>query len=281
MSKSTSRAEKPIPYQEREDMIDQKTVLRLKNWFSEYVGTFKTGDSDYQQNIILKEEHSMRVCSEILDVGKSLGLSEKALFFAEVTALFHDVGRFEQYKRYGTFLDLASENHAALGVRVLKELNVLEMIEPSARDMILRVVLYHNRAELPEDETEECLFFARLLRDADKLDIYRVVTDHYGNTHGPKNRSIELDLPDVPEVSDEVCRALLVGEIARAASIKTLNDFKLLQMGWVYDLNFPRTYQLVRERGYIEMIRDVLPQTEVVLKIYSKIKNVLETNCTG
>jgi len=259
-------------------MIDQQTLSRLKTWFSEYVGTFKTGDSDYQQNITLKEEHSLRVCAEILDIGKSLGLSEKDLLRAEATALFHDIGRFSQYKKYGTFHDLVSENHAVLGVSVLKELNVLDGVDRSTRGLILRAVLYHNRAELPEDETEECLFFARLLRDADKLDIYRVLTDHYGNTHGPKNRSIELDLPDVPEVSDEVCSALLAGEIARAASIKTLNDFKLLQMGWVYDLNFPQTYRLVRERGYIEKILHVLPQFDVVRDIYSRITHILEAN---
>jgi len=260
-------------------MIDQQALLRLKNWFAEYARTFQVGDFNYQQNINLKEEHSLRVCSEIIDVGKSLGLSEADLLRAEVMALFHDVGRFEQYAKYGTFLDLASENHAALGVRVLKRLNVLDGVDPSTRDLILRVILYHNRAELPEDETEECLFFAKLLRDADKLDIWRILTDHYRNTNGPRNSSVELDLPDVPELSDEVCKALLAGEIARAASIKTLNDFKLLQMGWVYDVNFSRTFQLVKERGYIEMILDVLPQTDVVLNIYSRIKSTLETNC--
>lgn len=262
-------------------MIDQQTLLRLKNWFAEYAGTFKVGDFDYRQNINLKEEHSLRVCSEIIDVGKSLGLSRADLSLAEVMALFHDVGRFEQYTKYRTFLDLVSEDHAALGVKVLKKQNVLEGVDPSTRGLILRVISYHNRAELPEEETEECLFFARLLRDADKLDIWRVVIDHYRNKNGPRNSSIELDLPDVPEISDEVCQDLLAGRIIRATSIKTLNDFKLLQMGWVYDVNFQRTFQIVKERGYIEMILDILPQTDVVLNIYSRIKFYLETSCSG
>ncbi len=260
-------------------MIDQQTLLRLRNWFAEYAKTFKVGDFDYQQNINLKEKHSLRVCSEIIDVGKSLGLSQVDLSLAEVTALFHDVGRFEQYTKYGTFFDLVSEDHAALGVKVLKKQNVLDGVDQSTRDLILKVISYHNRAELPEDETEECLFFAKLLRDADKLDIWRILTDHYPNKDGPRKSSIELDLPDVPEFSDEVCQDLLAGGIARATSIKTLNDFKLLQMGWVYDVNFSRTFQLVKERGYIETILDVLPHTDVVLNIYSKIKSYLETNC--
>jgi hypothetical protein len=264
---------------EREDMIDQHILSKLKQWFAEYAAIFKGGDVDRQLNINLKEEHSLRVCSEIIDVGKSLGLSRDELSLAEAMALFHDVGRFEQYAKYGTFHDRVSEDHAALGVKVLEKQNALDGVDPSTRGLILRVILYHNRAVLPEYESEKCLFFARLLRDADKLDIWRILTDYYLNKDGPRMRSVELDLPDTPEFSGEVCRELLTGGIARAASIRTLNDFKLFQMGWVYDVNFLRTFQLVRERGYIETILAALPKTEVVMHIYSKVKMHLEKNC--
>jgi len=64
-------------------------------------------------------------------------------------------------------------------------------------------------------------------------------------------------------------------------SLKTLNDFKLLQMGWVYDINFPRTFQLIRERGYLKMIRDALPRSETILRVYSRVQSYLEENCRG
>jgi hypothetical protein len=51
---------------------------------------------------------------------------------------------------------------------------------------------------------------------------------------------------------------LMAGKSVKVESLKTLNDFKLLQMGWVYDINFPRTFQLIRERGYLKMIGDAL-----------------------
>jgi len=50
-------------------------------------------------------------------------------------------------------------------------------------------------------------------------------------------------------------------------------------MGWVYDINFPRTFQLIRERGYLEMIRDVLPRSEKILRVYSRVQSYLEENC--
>lgn len=257
----------------------QEIVLELKEWFSGYVKRYQSVDLEYQQNIDLKEEHTKRVCSEILDIGKSLGLNFADLCLAEVMALFHDIGRFEQYAHYGTFLDFKSEDHAMLGVKVIREEAVLSRFDQSTQDLILRTIAYHNRADLPKDETERCLFFTRLLRDADKLDILRVVTDYYGQKDGLKNGAIELGLPDTPEISDDVCKDLMEGRIVSMSSLKTLNDFKLLQMGWIYDINFPRTFQCVLERGYLQMIRDVLPHSNRMSQIYSAVQSYLEQKC--
>ena len=257
-------------------MINQETVSTLKTWFSDYVETFRSGDQERDRNIDLKDEHTRRVCTEILDIGRSLRLNLENLFLAELTALFHDVGRFEQYARYGTFSDHKSEDHAKLGVKILQKYDVLKGLDPSRRELILKVISYHNRVEIPEGETEACVFFAKLLRDADKLDIWRVVTDYYRQVDGPRNGTIELGLPDGPEISDEVCADLKAGRIVRMRSMKTLNDFKLLQMAWIYDVNFPRTFEILRERGYMEMIRDALPQSEKVSEIYATIRSYLE-----
>jgi putative nucleotidyltransferase with HDIG domain len=257
-------------------MINQETVSTLKTWFSDYVETFRSGDQEQDRNIDLKDEHTRRVCTEILDIGRSLRLNLEDLFLAELTALFHDVGRLEQYARYGTFSDRKSEDHAKLGVKILRKYDVLKGLDPSTRELILKVISYHNRVEIPEGETEACVFFAKLLRDADKLDIWRVVTDYYRQVDGLRNGTIELGLPDGPEISDEVCADLKAGKIVRMRSMKTLNDFKLLQMAWIYDVNFPRTFEILRERGYMEMIRDALPQSEKVAEMYATIRSYLE-----
>ncbi|MCD6562181.1 MAG: HD domain-containing protein [Deltaproteobacteria bacterium] len=257
-------------------MIDHETVLAMKAWFKDYVKRFHFDDPENQRNIDLKEKHSMRVCAEILDIGKSLNLENDSLCLAEVIALFHDIGRFEQYFRYATFVDSESENHAILGVRILREEGVLKKIDLPTSELIFRAITYHNRAKLPTDETGKCLLFSRLLRDADKLDIWRVVTDYYLKTGGTKNKAIELGLPDSPEISDETLKDLMAEKIVKFSSIKTLNDFKLLQIGWVYDVNFKRTFQLIQERGYIEIIRDILPKSDKISKIYSKVQSYLK-----
>jgi hypothetical protein len=102
----------------------------------------------------------------------------------------HDTGRFEQYARYKTFVDSQSVDHAVLGVGILEKNEILCSLDEPTQDFILRTIRYHNRAILPREETETCLFFTKLLRDADKLDILKVVTDYYSQQNGNRNGAL-------------------------------------------------------------------------------------------
>ncbi len=259
--------------------IRSELVEDLNSWFSSYVQTFKDGVTE-TRNIVLKEEHTKRVCREIVSIGEQLGLSDHELRLAEIIALFHDIGRFEQYARYKTFADWQSEDHAELGIKILKQLGVLDRCAESTQDLILRTIRYHNRATLPREETEACLFFAKLLRDADKLDIWRVVTDYYRRKDGERNGALELDLSDTPGFSDAVYQGLVNRKIVDMNHVKTLNDFKLLQIGWIFDINFEPTLRAIRSRRYLEMIRDALPQSEKINNIFSIIHAYLEERFT-
>ena len=252
--------------------MNEEIVKELENWFNNYVQKFKSGNLDWRPNIILKEEHTRRVCKEILGIGKKIGLSDEDLCLARAVALFHDIGRFEQYAHYQTFVDRDSVNHAVLGVKILKKNGVLNRLDKSVQDLILRVILYHNRFALPQKETEKCLFFAKLLRDADKLDIWRVLTDYYRRKDGKRNAAIELGLPDTPGISSDVYKDLIEGRIVNVTHLKNLNDFKLLQTGWIYDINFVQTFQCIQDRGYLEMIRDVLPKSEKIAEIFNVLQ---------
>ena len=260
-------------------MKAQYVLPELKAWFEDYVRQFSSDDPIVQENIDLKAGHTRRVCEAIVDIGGSLDLSKEDLCMAEVCALLHDIGRFEQYIQYRTFSDYRSEDHAVLGVKVIKANHVLNDLESAMADIILRVVGCHNRASLPVGEDDRCIFFLKLLRDADKVDIWQVVTDYYQNARNNRKQSIELDLPDIDHVSDPVYKALMNGEIAQMGELKTLNDFKLLQIGWIYDVNYPRTFQIVRERSYLEKIRDALPQKSIhVIEIFKRARAYLERN---
>jgi len=259
--------------------IDEKKITDLKNWFQHYVAKYKRMDSDARQNIMLKIEHTARVCKNSLDIGKALGLSDHELRLAEIIALFHDIGRFEQYARYQTFLDMKSEDHARLGVTVLKENGVLNGLDSETKRLILRTIQYHNRSALPDHETGTGLFFAKLIRDADKLDIWRVVTEYYHQKNRRKNSTLELGLTDTPGFSADVYQALMDERIVDINHIQNLNDFKLLQLGWVFDINFTPTYRLLKSEGYVDLIGDALPKSDKIENILNAIHLFLDHRC--
>ena len=252
----------------------EQEVARLRERFLAYARSFYAddpdSDPDLRDAIDLKIEHTLRVCEESRYISAALGLAAEARHFAEVAALFHDVGRFPQYARYHTFSDRKSEDHAALGVRVLREQGFLSALGP-AEALLLRVIGYHNRLALPDDETPACLFFARLLRDADKLDIYRVVTDYYRRPETEGNGWVAWELPDTPGVSKAVCDDLMAERAVHKDRLRNLNDFKLLQVGWVYDINFAPALRRLCERGYLKMLRDVLPDSPRIATIFEKV----------
>jgi len=254
-------------------LINEESLTELKNWFANYVHTFQYDEPEKQQNIDLKEDHTMRVCTEISNIGKQLVLNDDQLRLAEIIALLHDIGRFEQYARYNTFRDRSSENHAELGIRIIEQFGLLNSFDNTIKNVILRAIKYHNRHSLPLEETETCLFYSKLIRDADKLDIWKVVIDNYYRNEENKNGALELKLPDTPGFSDEVYNELINKNIVNMKHIRNLNDYKLLQAGWVFDINFQPTLDCIKKRRYIELIRAVLPESRKIDQVFEVINS--------
>jgi hypothetical protein len=166
-------------------------------------------------------------------------------------------------------------NHAEFGVEILREEQTLRRLEESEHDLVLRAISYHNRMDLPLDETDRCLTFSKMLRDADKLDIWQVFTDYYARQGGASDTTIIHNLPDTPGISDRICADLLAGKTARYGDAKNLNDFKLLQVGWVFDINFAPSVRRIQERDYMGMIRNALPQSGQIAQIFSEVQSYL------
>jgi putative nucleotidyltransferase with HDIG domain len=257
--------------------VSRKEYTKLKDWFTGYVHSFYSDDPEIQQNITLKEDHTYRVCREIETIGRELGLKGDSLRLAEIIALLHDIGRFEQFTRYRTFKDGKSENHADLGVKILEREKILDSLDYTNQHIVLQSIRYHNRPSLPRMETETCQFYSRLIRDADKLDIWKVVTDYYHRTDKQKNGAIELDLPDTPGFSDKVLQDLMHKRIVQFNHMRNLNDFKLLQIGWVFDIYFQPTLKILCERHYLERIREVLPASEKINEVFKVVQEHVST----
>lgn len=138
--------------------------------------------------------------------------------------------------------------------------------------MIEKAIEYHGLRELPADLDEESLLFSKLIRDADKLDIFYVVTEYYRQYgDNPQEFMLELEFPDEPTYSAEVVEGILEGRRIDYSKLRTLNDMRLCLLGWVYDVNFTATLKRIKQKRFLEKIFDFLPETGDIDKVRGKI----------
>ena len=252
--------------------MEQEQLEKFRAWFDDYVAGFYGDDRAVNANLKLKEEHSRRTCEEMLYLAQELGLADNQKRIAEVIALFHDIGRFEQFIKYRTYNDGRSVNHCLLGLEVIGETKVLEAVERKERELIEKAIEYHGLKELPRNLDGELLLFSKLIRDADKLDSLYVMTEYYKQYRdNPQGFMLELEFPDEQGYSDELVEKILRGRKIDYSEVRTLNDAKLLQLGWVYDVNFTVVLKRIKQRRFLEMLIDFLPETRDIERVKEKI----------
>src|SRR5512138_271330 len=98
--------------------MEQAQLDELRHWFDTYVQTYNDIDEEGSRNILLKVEHTRMVCEAMALLAAGEGLSDNEARIAAAVALLHDVGRFPQFRRWRTFRDSDSDNHARLGIEV-------------------------------------------------------------------------------------------------------------------------------------------------------------------
>lgn len=248
----------------------------FKSWFSDYCKSYYSSDAEDQKNIALKEEHTFSVCGNIVEISRRMSLDQNEMLLAETTALFHDIGRFPQFARFKTFRDSISVNHGLLGAETLRDAKVLHSLPPDEQEKIVKAVKFHNAFSVPRNVGRDIAFFIRLVRDADKLDIWRVFLDYYENPAGDKPSAVALGLPEDQGCSAEVISLLYEKKIISLAVVKTLDDFKILQLSWIFDLNFKPSYELLAERQYIGRIIAHLPRTEEIHDVSSLLQQFVK-----
>ena len=233
--------------------MNSAILAQKQRWFLEYVQSFYSDDADIQAHVRLKEEHTARVCDRMGQLSDSLRLTPEQDVVAHLAALFHDVGRFRQYTQYRTFNDFRSEDHGCLGERILRETGVLADLPLAKQALVQKAVRYHNGREIPPDDAET-VFFARMIRDADKLDILEMITVE--NEFSPM-----LPMPEYrgQEVSGAMLDCIVTGQVGRFEHIRTAADLLLFRMSWVFDMNFSWTLREVKRRQYLEKMAAQLP----------------------
>ena len=103
--------------------------------------------------------------------------------------------------------------------------------------------------------------FAKIIRDADKLDIYRVLEPYFDQKNADKMPNF-IKGKFITEITDNFVEHFAKGEQADYREIKTNGDRKIVRLMWVYNVNFSWTMKKIVERGYIDTIIKNLPRNE-------------------
>jgi len=248
--------------------------LKLKDFFQSYTKEFNLRKTKEQKNIDLKIDHSYRVVKNMEEIVSRMNLTEAEEYLAKIIALLHDIGRFEQYKKYKTFSDYKSEDHSLLGVKLLKEQKSLQDLALSEQQIIYQAIKEHNQASLNENnfKNEKELFFTKLIRDADKLDIFNIFVERFKKD---SQKDYINKLAESPKISDQIYKKVLNKEAINYDKLQTINDLKAMQLGWLYDINFKESMNIIKKRGYPEIIYNSMDQSRRAEAIYKQIKNDL------
>jgi hypothetical protein len=239
--------------------MEQAHLDSLKSWFDKYVQPFYVTDPEGLKNIQMKVEHTRKVCDMMDAITAGEGLSAADARIAGAVALLHDVGRFPQYQRWRTFRDSVSDNHARLAVEVIRQQNLLAALPAEERLLIEEAVRFHNLLQVPTRVKSPTELFLRLIRDADKLDIWRVFLSYFATPEHERASAAMLGFPELPGVSPACLTALTEGRVVNLNTVACTNDFKLLLISWSYDLNFSSSYRQVRENAYLQALEANLP----------------------
>ena len=247
----------------------------FKNWFSDFTKSFYSSNDEDQRNIMLKVEHTRNVRENILWIAEGLSLSDNKIRLAETAALFHDIGRFPQYAEYKTFRDAISLSHGLLGKKTLIKEGVLERLPEGEREIILKVVNFHGAFSIPKTFDGDVVFFLKMVRDADKVDIFRVFLEYYDSPPEEKASATAFGVPDTPEYSKIMLENLCNREVASYSNIRTENDFKLMKLSWLYTIYFDESIRLLQERGLVEKLISKLPQTDEIKKAIDVLRGYI------
>ena len=243
-------------------MTTQNNYALHEQSFLSYVQTFLQKTSD--PCLVLKKEHTFRVVNNTKRIIENLSLSDEDRYCAELTALYHDIGRFLQLQKYKTFLDKKSEDHANIAVRVLKK-HAQFLKEPAfIQKKILSAIILHNKLKLPEKLPLLYKDLCQIIRDADKIDILRVLSENFTNKL-PEKEKVTLSVKDEPLLySKHIFNAAMHKQAINYTDLVYANDFKILICAWIFDLNYSASIKMLKEQGHIQSILATLPKTKEI-----------------
>lgn len=225
-------------------MIDIKQASMA---FKEYVMPYDITNP----KIELKIKHTFRTVEVAKKIAKDLNLNEEQILLAQLISLLHDIGRFEQIRIYNTFTDKDSIDHADLGVKILFKDGLIRKFikETKYDDIIYKAVKNHNKFKIEEGLSKEELLQAKIVRDADKTDIFAVFVDDI-----EKNRDVLYNYKEMAKqrISPKIMQDFeKYQQSNRDLFVRDIDGYINI-ISFIFDYNFLTGLKIIQENKYIE-----------------------------
>ena len=246
-------------------MID---IEKAYNEFDKYVSQFNPNN----KKIKLKIDHIKRVAKMSKKIAEELNLNDEQIKLSEIIGLFHDIGRFRQAQLYDTFNDRMSVNHAELSVKVLFDENVINNfnIEKKYENIIRLAVLNHNKNKIDDNLNNEELLFAKIIRDADKLDIYYTICEYdFSSIFWYENF-------DSKEINSLIMDDFINRHFVNYSNIKTNSDQIPIFYAYIFDFNFDFSLKFLKEQKYLEKFTYRVLSTFSDLTVKKQVEELLK-----
>lgn len=252
-------------------------IAQHEDWFTAYAVKYcrLAVRSKDPAPLHLKTRHSYAVLAHARTLVQTESFAPEIARACLLSALYHDVARFPQYIRYNTFKDSLSTNHGLWGTRILKKRRRFADELPRVRGLTLAAVALHNRFALPQLLPDDLRCVTDAVRDADKLDILRVIEAHTaGNA---KSSTVMLHVPDDPAIwSPKVLDDALNGRVAAYMDLTSVNDFRVLLCSWMYDLRFAATRRALVQESLVPRLLAKLPDTKLFVPVKEHLLQQLD-----
>lgn len=232
---------------------------KIHEVFERYVNTFDMNN----KNISLKYYHTLEVADISQKIAINMGLSKENIDLSRLIGYLHDIGRFEQVEKTNSFKDILMD-HADNGVKLLFEKGMIrEFIEDDKYDEIIKKsVRNHNKYKIMDEVDEREELFANIIRDSDKIDIFRV---------REKYNDDEIILPP----SENVLDCFYKNKSVKLEYIKNKSDAILCVLAFIFDFNYNASIEVLKETGYYEKLINSIKVSEENKEIFENIKEII------
>ena len=255
------------------EMKDEPSPF-LADWFEQYVNRHRDADALLPAPLELKYRHSLRVANNARRIARGLELAPTEILLAFECGLAHDVGRFPQYQRYGSYRDATTVDHGELGCRILESEGLPAHFDTSDWDRMALAVTFHNRkaTDIPEILCDGKSLLLKIIRDADKLDIMDLVLQSVARDGFSELPGMLPHIRQGRELTPGVMAEVLDTKAVAMSSLVTVTDFLVMLASWFYDLNYAPARALAASRNIIQRLEQELPDTDVVHNLFADIK---------